>query len=189
MFDRTLFHRSISETIDCWPSFQISISNGMGGPNQSAKIEWLCDSIVQLFHDNNNQLIVQDVSDFIAEILDNEFDTIIEDGSLEMISTSILGYYQKILSGDHDYIRDKLKQTKEKYEEKNPKKNQEEQTLTMQSSSSSLLLSEQQTNDQRMMSATSDSLMMMDEDNNDNHGHNDNDNNEDDGWTVVRRKK
>ncbi|XP_027200185.2 pre-rRNA-processing protein TSR2 homolog [Dermatophagoides pteronyssinus] len=188
MFDRTLFHRSISETIDCWPSFQISISNGMGGPNQSAKIEWLCDSIVQLFHDNNNQLIVQDVSDFIAEILDNEFDTIIEDGSLEMISTSILGYYQKILSGDHDYIRDKLKQTKEKYVEKNQKKNQEEQTLTMQSSSS-LLLSEQQTNDQRMMSATSDSLMMMDEDNNDNHGHNDNDNNEDDGWTVVRRKK
>ncbi|KAH7646129.1 pre-rRNA-processing protein TSR2 homolog [Dermatophagoides farinae] len=177
MFDRTLFLRSILETLECWPSLQISIANGMGGPNTTTKIEWLCDSIVQLFRDNNH-LIVQDLIDFIAEILDNEFDTIIEDGSLEMISESIFGYYQKILAGDQKFVLDKLQQTKEKYTETN-KREKERQTLT---TPSSLLSCSEQTTTSGQQIAT-DSLMMMDDDNDNN------DCPENDGWTVVRRKK
>lgn len=124
MFDTSLFRQSIVDTIKCWPSFQLSLNSGMGGPDSADKVNWMCDWIVKLFADNQN-IFQDDLSELLAQILNNEFDTIIEDGSLEMICSSICAYYNNILSGNVEFVMNKINILKQKHanleiEQRNP---------------------------------------------------------------------
>jgi pre-rRNA-processing protein TSR2 len=93
-----VFVLAISETLSQWKSFQLALENGMGGKDSNEKLIWMKEVIKQFFKDNND-LTIEEVMDFIAEIIDNEFDTIIEDGSLQMVSSSLCKYYQLCSSG------------------------------------------------------------------------------------------
>src|SRR5699024_1058614 len=102
-------------TIQHWPSFQIAISNGMGGPNTEEKVNWMCCMVVELFNDNpDGSIQTDDVLEYISDVINNEFDTIIEDGSAEMVCSSIVAYYNHILSGNKDFVLAKLESLKQK---------------------------------------------------------------------------
>lgn len=173
MFDNNLFFQSISETINCWPSLQLSLSNGMGGPLCQEKITWLCNGIVQLFHDNQN-LIIDDLCDFVSTVLNNEFDTIIEDGSLEMVCTSIFCFHCKISLGDCEYVQNKLNILKQKYHDSNKYIQELTNSQNYEESSSTEKLDKGDISEIKM--DVDDEPKKAPDDNND-------------GWTVVRRRK
>lgn len=174
MFDSNLFFQSILETINCWPSLQLSLSNGMGGPQSKEKIDWFCNGIVQLFHDNQN-LIIDDVCDFVATVLNNEFDTIIEDGSLEMVCSSIFCFHCKISSGDCEYVRNKLGIMKEKYHDSNKYVQEQINLQNHEEYSSTKELNDDLNTSEIKMDVDDQPKNASDDDN--------------DGWTVVRRRK
>lgn len=174
MLDEELFLRAISVTLDNWPSFQMAISNGMGGPNAVEKINWLCSMIVQLFKDNAaGSVLTDDVLEYLDTVMDNEFDTVIDDGSAEMICQSIVAYYNRISSGDKEYVISKL-------EGLLSKRTQMMEQLRQASTSGQFEISPKSTTVTSNQTSASEMMDMED------------DNREtvvDDGWTVVRRKK
>ncbi|CAN7976897.1 unnamed protein product, partial [Ixodes persulcatus] len=56
----------------------------MGGPDAKAKERWLVQAIEEYFAQNAN-LHPDEVEYVLASILDSEFDTIIEDGSVAQV--------------------------------------------------------------------------------------------------------
>ncbi|KAF7488544.1 Pre-rRNA-processing protein TSR2 -like protein [Sarcoptes scabiei] len=116
---RQFFLRSIRETFQCWPAFQVAIQNGMGGNDAKQKIEWFCENIVELFA-MNPTLDLNDLTDYVSEVLDEEFNTIIGDGSLDMVCANIYTFEKHIVQNDYEFVIGKLELIKQNYDETLP---------------------------------------------------------------------
>ena len=108
-----VFLLAIDQTMKEWKSFQLSVEQGMGGQYSNEKLVWMTQTIVELFKMNNN-LDVEEVMDFVAEIIDNEFDTIIEDGSLHIFATNVCKYYRLCTSGRLQEVLDEIENIKQR---------------------------------------------------------------------------
>ncbi|KAH0628860.1 hypothetical protein JD844_010458 [Phrynosoma platyrhinos] len=60
---------------------QIAVENGFGGMYSQEKAEWMVGAVEQFFQ-SNADLEPDEIEDFLAELMNNEFDTMVEDGSL-----------------------------------------------------------------------------------------------------------
>uniref|UniRef100_A0A8C5HEF7 Pre-rRNA-processing protein TSR2 homolog n=1 Tax=Gouania willdenowi TaxID=441366 RepID=A0A8C5HEF7_GOUWI len=81
---RELFTNGVRAVLSTWPVLQIAVDNGFGGVYGQQKADWLVDVVQQYFHDNAD-LQQCEVEDFIAELMDQEFDTVVDDGSLPQV--------------------------------------------------------------------------------------------------------
>ncbi|XP_068034769.1 pre-rRNA-processing protein TSR2 homolog isoform X2 [Anomalospiza imberbis] len=61
---------------------QLAVAQGFGGPQGPEKAAWLSSALLDFFTQNAD-LEQEEVEDFLAEVMDNEFDTVVEDGSLQ----------------------------------------------------------------------------------------------------------
>ncbi|OPJ89144.1 hypothetical protein AV530_012308 [Patagioenas fasciata monilis] len=59
----------------------LAVAQGFGGPQSPEKAAWLAGAL-QDFFTQNADLQEEEVEEFLAEVMDNEFDTAVEDGSL-----------------------------------------------------------------------------------------------------------
>uniref|UniRef100_A0A023GFS4 Pre-rRNA-processing protein TSR2 homolog n=1 Tax=Amblyomma triste TaxID=251400 RepID=A0A023GFS4_AMBTT len=109
MASESAFHVSVKTLIGDWHGLQVAIENGMGGPQAREKEQWLVGVLEQYFAENSN-LHPDEVADLIAEIIDNEFDTIIEDGSLGQISALLCKHYQMCKEGRENEVLQALSQ-------------------------------------------------------------------------------
>lgn len=170
MLDEDVFLRAISVTIDNWPSFQLAISNGMGGPNTAEKVNWMCSMIVDLFKNNApGSIQIDDVLEYLCSVIDNEFDTIIEDGSAEMVCTSIVGYYNHLTSGRKDFVMTQLVTLVAKQALLKQSQQPQQQRVPSEQSTSAM--------SSKIADIPEDAEMGGD------------DEPVDDGWTTVRRKR
>jgi len=86
---------------------QIAVDNGFGGAYSQQKAEWMVDALQQYFNDNGqnrqmiptntvgyvlmcvcfptDELMQDEVEDFISHLMNNEFDTMVDDGSLPQV--------------------------------------------------------------------------------------------------------
>ncbi|XP_038237572.1 pre-rRNA-processing protein TSR2 homolog [Dermochelys coriacea] len=85
---RGLFSQGVRAVLGSWAALQIAVEHGFGGAHGGAKAEWLVGVVEQYFH-SNAALELDEVEDFLAEVLNNEFDTIVEDGSLAEVSQQL----------------------------------------------------------------------------------------------------
>ncbi|XP_066426641.1 pre-rRNA-processing protein TSR2 homolog isoform X1 [Molothrus aeneus] len=60
----------------------LAVAQGFGGPQGPEKAAWLNSALLDFFTQNAD-LEQEEVEDFLAEVMDNEFDTVVEDGSLQ----------------------------------------------------------------------------------------------------------
>lgn len=81
----------------------------MGGPQAREKEQWLVGVLEQYFSENAN-LHPDEVADLIADIIDNEFDTIIEDGSVGQISALLCKHYELCRQGRESEVLESLQQ-------------------------------------------------------------------------------
>ncbi|XP_072223851.1 pre-rRNA-processing protein TSR2 homolog [Leuresthes tenuis] len=86
---RELFKEGVRAVLHTWPVLQIAVDNGFGGVYGQQKADWMVDAVQQYFHDNAD-LQQYEVEDFITELMDQEFDTVVEDGSLPQVSLALL---------------------------------------------------------------------------------------------------
>lgn len=68
--------------LNSWPSYQFAIKNQLGGSQTRAKDEWFGEVLCDYLFKHTN-LYNDELSEWIADILYTEFDTICEDGTLE----------------------------------------------------------------------------------------------------------
>lgn len=166
--EESLFLKSIRAFIADWTALQAAIENGFGGSDAKGKEAWM-GPVVEQFFQENQDLEIDEIADFIGEILYNEFDTVVEDGSLDQISMKLLKIFNLCKAGKEDEVNQKL----------------EEITAKLQRTRNTANASNTVTTCVQQM----ESLEISNELNNcdDNHGAGDSEA-MDTSWTVVNRK-
>lgn len=99
------FKKAVNYIMTEWPSLNLAIDNGMGG-NQAREIrEWMCKTISDMLIKGKEF----DIEDFLGEMINQEFDTLIEDGSLEYNAKWIEKFYKDCLEGREQEVQEQLK--------------------------------------------------------------------------------
>ncbi|XP_054458727.1 pre-rRNA-processing protein TSR2 homolog [Anoplopoma fimbria] len=95
---RELLTEAVRAVLHTWPVLQIAVDNGFGGVYGQQKADWMVGVVQQYFHDNAD-LQQCEVEDFIAELMDQEFDTVVDDGSLPEVCDSLLQAFSQWQQG------------------------------------------------------------------------------------------
>ena len=103
--DRNLFKQSVSVALEEWDSLQACIEHGMGGDCVDQKVEWMIDVVKQYFIDTKSSFDFEDAVNYVEEIMDKEFDTLIEDGSTEVLIRKIAKFFSLSNEQKYDELR------------------------------------------------------------------------------------
>ncbi|KAM3618257.1 uncharacterized protein V6R79_018011 [Siganus canaliculatus] len=95
---RELFTEGVRVVLHNWPVLQIAVDNGFGGVYGQQKADWMVDVVQQYFHDNAD-LQQDEIEDFIAQLMDQEFNTVVDDGSLPEVSVKLLQMFSQWQQG------------------------------------------------------------------------------------------
>jgi len=98
-----VFEKAIYETLVNWSVLKIAREHGFGGRNAIDKENWLVSSVVHIFKDND-VVYPDELEDFISEAIFNEFDTIVEDGTIGKICQDMCSYYVMCGSNQTDQV-------------------------------------------------------------------------------------
>lgn len=92
-----LLHHSLAE----WPALQLAIDQGMGGTNAREKQVWMGQVVYDFLLENKHVVDPDELYDYIADMMDNEFDTIVDDGSMSFLTRRI-SYFCKLALEDKE---------------------------------------------------------------------------------------
>ncbi|XP_051282741.1 pre-rRNA-processing protein TSR2 homolog [Dicentrarchus labrax] len=164
---RELFTEGVRAVLSSWPVLQIAVDNGFGGVYGQQKADWMVDVVQQYFHDNAD-LQQYEVEDFIAQLMDQEFDTVVDDGSLPQVSVSLLQVFTQWQQGALQQLKHTISSLTQKTSQRakvtappaqSDDSDDDTQAMECESSSPSVSRTDPPPQD------------------------------EEDGWTVVRKKK
>ncbi|XP_006875319.1 PREDICTED: pre-rRNA-processing protein TSR2 homolog [Chrysochloris asiatica] len=102
---RLLFGAGVRAALAAWPALQIAVENGFGGVHSQEKAEWLGGAMEEYFI-HNADLELDEVEDFLGELMSNEFDTVVEDGSLPQVSQQLQTMFHHFQRGDGAALRE-----------------------------------------------------------------------------------
>ncbi|KAM9250188.1 pre-rRNA-processing protein TSR2 homolog [Cariama cristata] len=97
--ERGLFAQGVRAVLGGWAALQLAVAQGFGGPQGPEKAAWLA-GVLQDFFTQNAELREEEVEEFLAEVMDNEFDTAVEDGSLRQVSRELVTLFARASRGD-----------------------------------------------------------------------------------------
>lgn len=161
---RELFTEGVRAVLQTWPVLQIAVDNGFGGVYGQQKADWMVDVVQQYFHDNAD-LQQLEVEDFLSTLMDQEFDTVVEDGSLPQVSLRLLQLFSQWQQGALQQLQNAVQ---ELTQSKTPR------AKVVAPPTQSDQESDGETQGMECEESTSAAPPPQDEE---------------DGWTVVRRKK
>jgi len=102
------FKVAIDALFKNWTALQMLVGTGAGGPQSREKAEWMTGVTENWFYENKD-LEVYEVSVFLDEILINEFNVSVDDGSLEDVARSICEFFSLCQNSDEETLMTKLK--------------------------------------------------------------------------------
>ncbi|KAJ7317488.1 hypothetical protein JRQ81_003650 [Phrynocephalus forsythii] len=113
---RGLFRQGVEAVLGSWPVLQIAVENGFGGAYSQEKAEWMVGAVEQYFQ-SNADLEPEEIEDFLAELMNNEFDTMVEDGSLPQVSQELCLFFSQCRQGDEAAVREAMVRLTQKRQE------------------------------------------------------------------------
>ncbi|KAI1295472.1 Pre-rRNA-processing protein TSR2 -like protein [Halotydeus destructor] len=169
-----VFLSAVRLSLSEWPALQLAIEQGMGGDQAREKESWMAEVICDYFNDNRGTIDHGDLEEYIEEIVDNEFETVVHDGSLTRL-VHVLCYYRSLCKDEKvAELETIINRKKLDLEQRNQTRKLE--TVRLEAEMESMLVDDG--NDQGPVSnkqATSDSSLP--------------EHKEDDGWTTVSKRK
>lgn len=109
-----LFARGLLALLDIWPALTIAVTEQWGGPESADKKTWLASTIIDLFEpsvpapgavpstanpsSSEAPIDFDDLADLINQIMSDEFEANIEDGSIDSVTGDILRLWKDITS-------------------------------------------------------------------------------------------
>jgi pre-rRNA-processing protein TSR2 len=91
-----------------WTALQLAVSHSMGGSESEAKYEAFIDAFGEYLTKNVRVLNESDIQEYLDEILDEEFHTVLDDGSSYELGQLFVRYIQLILQGKLNDIQQEL---------------------------------------------------------------------------------
>ena len=93
------FDLAISLILVRWPALTLAVNNCWGGPDSASKRDWLGGIISDLFA-SRPDVDEEDVEDVLAQVLGDEFDVQLEDGSEMEVAAEICAMRRLTARGD-----------------------------------------------------------------------------------------
>ncbi|XP_053328931.1 pre-rRNA-processing protein TSR2 homolog [Spea bombifrons] len=182
---RGLFGEAVRAVLGSWPVLQIAVENGFGGVHSKEKAEWMVGAVDQYFY-TNADLEQYEVEETLMGMMNDEFDTIVEDGSQSLVAQQLCVLFLQCRRGDTAAVRSKIAQLHQnKY---NVKVNVQEAKASDEEEESS----EDETEDMDCEAAAGSTATTAPPNLETTTAHSSDPKEEEqevDGWTVVRRKK
>lgn len=94
------FARGVIARLALWPALQIAVQNGWGGPDSTQKRTWIASVIVDAFEEQSTPPDAEYIEEMLLQIMDDEFETVIEDQSAELVAKDIANLWKDIHLGD-----------------------------------------------------------------------------------------
>ena len=93
MSSDNLFHSAVDAVFQNWTALQLAVTQGAAGPQSANIAKWMVSATVQWFSENKN-LEYDEVEDFLADIINQEFNVLIDDGSVTETSKLVCDFYR-----------------------------------------------------------------------------------------------
>lgn len=97
------FDLSIALALSTWPALTHSVQNSWGGPDSSEKRDWFAGAISDLLS-STPDADVEYVEEFLLQVMNDEFDVNVEDGSGEEVAAKIVGLRKLTLQGNFTMV-------------------------------------------------------------------------------------
>ena len=96
-----LFARGVIARLACWPALRLAVDQSWGGPDSSSKQTWISSVIVDEFDKPEDSELPDEfyIEDMLLQIMADEFDTILEDGSAEAVGKDIVKLWSDVKDG------------------------------------------------------------------------------------------
>jgi pre-rRNA-processing protein TSR2 len=96
-----------------WTALQLAVAHSMGGPESETKYEAFIEAFGEYLTRNIRSTLVisaieSDIQQYLDEILDEEFNTVLDDGSSYELSKLFVRYIHLILQGKLNEIEQEL---------------------------------------------------------------------------------
>jgi len=99
-----LFARGVIARLELWPALRVAIEQGWGGPSSGEKRRWLASEIVDAFDSAGRSSTSTSTSTstppdaeyvalMLAQALEDEFDALFEDGSVEGVAADVVALW------------------------------------------------------------------------------------------------
>lgn len=110
----TLFARGVLAVIELWPALRLAVAEEWGGPDSADKRTWIGSAIIDLFEpallappaDGVPPIDLDDLADMLLGMIEDEFETDLEDGSPESVAKDILNVWKEVLAGSDGMVRE-----------------------------------------------------------------------------------
>lgn len=86
-------------SLSLWPALTLAVQNSWGGPDSSDKRDWFAGAISELFV-SRPDTDVEDVEEMLLQVMNDEFEVNVDDGSAEQVAARIVGLRKLTLQGD-----------------------------------------------------------------------------------------
>lgn len=86
-----------------WPALSLAVQNQWGGPDSEGKREWLAGVISDMFTERPST-VAEDIEDTLAQVMDEEFEVVVDDGSIEETAEKIMRLHEATARGDFDVV-------------------------------------------------------------------------------------
>eukprot|EP00118_Oscarella_pearsei_P004239 m.17766 g.17766 ORF g.17766 m.17766 type:complete len:187 (+) comp27551_c0_seq2:23-583(+) len=83
-----VLHAALSRVLGSWRALKVAVEHGFGGIESKEKEKWLPEALIQI-QTENASLDEIEIGDYLNQIVFEEFDLIVEDGSLSQVSAYI----------------------------------------------------------------------------------------------------
>ena len=101
MSSDNLFHSAVDAVFQNWTALQFAVDQAAAGPQSADIAKWMASATVQWFCENKN-LEYDEVEDFLADIVNQEFNVLIDDGSVTETSKLVCDFYRLCSSSRED---------------------------------------------------------------------------------------
>ncbi|MCJ1377491.1 hypothetical protein MMC17_000586 [Xylographa soralifera] len=97
------FDLAIALTLSTWPALSLAVQNSWGGPDSSEKRDWFAGAISELLAATPDA-DVEYLEEFMLQVMNDEFDVNVEDGSAEEVAAKVVGLRKLTARGDFGMV-------------------------------------------------------------------------------------
>jgi len=99
-----LFARGVLACLAIWPALRVAVDQRWGGPDSASKRTWLAGVIVDAFEEQDPSPDVPYVELTLLQVMEDEFDCVLEDGSAEDVAKNIVELWKHAQEGNVEAV-------------------------------------------------------------------------------------
>ena len=99
-----LFARGVIARLAIWPALRVAVAENWGGPAGAEKRTWLASELVDAFERENPPPDAPYVEEMLLQVMEDEFETVLEDGSPETVAKDIVAMWDAVQGGDSELV-------------------------------------------------------------------------------------